>query len=322
MTKKNNILICSAGKRVELVKSFLSAISDLKIDGEVFTTDVSPSLSAACHVSNKSFKVPKVTNKNYIEILLEICLKNKIKLVLPTIDDELEILSKNKKTFAKNKIEVVISNKNFINYCRDKRKTGFLFESIDIKYPKILSKKKLVFPCFCKPFDGSSSDGAILIFDKSELTSKIYSNKKNMFMAYINKEYKEYTIDIYFNKDGALCSLVPRERLEVRSGEVNKGVTRKNYLYHFLLNRFVSLKGVVGCITAQVFFNSNTKDVIGLEINPRFGGGYPLSDSAGAKYSEWLLREYFLNQKINFFDKWKENLLMLRYDAKVLIHEN
>ena len=50
MTKKNNILICSAGKRVELVKSFLSAISDLKIDGEVFTTDVSPSLSAACHV--------------------------------------------------------------------------------------------------------------------------------------------------------------------------------------------------------------------------------------------------------------------------------
>jgi carbamoyl-phosphate synthase large subunit len=58
-----------------------------------------------------------------------------------------------------------------------------------------------------------------------------------------------------------------------------------------------------------------------LEINPRFGGGYPLTGAAGADYCAWLIAEYLLNKEIGFFDDWEADLLMLRYDAKVILHD-
>ncbi|MEI8597182.1 hypothetical protein P4S64_04325 [Vibrio sp. M60_M31a] len=82
------------------------------------------------------------------------------------------------------------------------------------------------------------------------------------------------------------------------------------------------LKGARGCITFQLFVNEETESVKGLEVNPRFGGGYPLSNDAGAKFTDWLIKEYLQEEDIDFFDSWEPNLLMLRYDAKVLVHEN
>ncbi|RTZ49695.1 hypothetical protein EJ377_05105 [Chryseobacterium arthrosphaerae] len=58
---------------------------------------------------------------------------------------------------------------------------------------------------------------------------------------------------------------------------------------------------------------------MGIEINPRFGGGYPLSYLAGANYPEWLLKEYFMGHDIPYFEDWEDNLLMLRYDDEVLV---
>lgn len=68
-----------------------------------------------------------------------------------------------------------------------------------------------------------------------------------------------------------------------------------------------------------IFFNPNTKRIIGIEINPRFGGGYPLSYLAGANYPKYLIEEYLLGKEILFFDEWEANLLMLRYDDEVLV---
>lgn len=77
----------------------------------------------------------------------------------------------------------------------------------------------------------------------------------------------------------------------------------------------------VGCITLQLFYNEVTGSVCGIEINPRFGGGYPLSYSAGANFPKWIIQEYLLGQKIEFFNEWEDNLLMLRYDDEILIHD-
>ena len=78
--------------------------------------------------------------------------------------------------------------------------------------------------------------------------------------------------------------------------------------------------GARGCCTFQVFGSPRSGEVIGLEINPRFGGGYPLTAAAGADYAEWLIREYLLGRDIPDFDDWQRNLMMLRYDAEVLVH--
>ena len=108
----------------------------------------------------------------------------------------------------------------------------------------------------------------------------------------------------------------------MRSGEVSKGVTRKNSLYQTLLEKMAVLEGARGCITAQFFCNEETGEFYGVEINPRFGGGFPLTYAAGGNYPGWLMREYLGDGEIPFSDDWENNLIMLRYDAKVLVHEN
>lgn len=94
-----NILITSAGKRVVLVELFKKALKACNIKAMVYTTDMNPALAPAGIISDKCFKVPKVTVPEYVDILLSICIDNHIGMVIPTIDTELLILSKNKDKF-------------------------------------------------------------------------------------------------------------------------------------------------------------------------------------------------------------------------------
>ncbi|HGF7375764.1 TPA: ATP-grasp domain-containing protein [Vibrio cholerae] len=319
---KSNVLVSSAGRRVELVDAFKLSLIKYIPQAKVFCSDINPELSSACQVADGSFSVPRVTEDGYIDYLLNLCEKEEIGLVIPTIDTELLALAKNRHRFLMQGTQVIISDDLLITYCRDKRKTAELFGSLNIDQPKILDRAKLTYPCFCKPYDGSCSIGAVALFSDSDLTRDILDNPKNMFMELIPKSYSEYTIDAYYSKDSTLKCLVPRKRLEVRGGEVSKGVTRNNFVYDYLLNKVKELKGARGCITFQLFVNEETQSIKGLEINPRFGGGYPLAHSAGAHYTDWLVREFLKNEDIDFFDSWEPNLVMLRYDAKVLVRES
>lgn len=320
MNKFTNILILSAGRRVELVESFKTALKQYIPNAQVFTADISPELSAACHSSDAYFKVPRVTSSDYIDKLIDVCKNNHIGLVIPTIDTELQVLADNQKSFKNESINLIISNPELISACRDKRKTVSVYKALDIDQPKIFDRKNIQFPCFCKPYDGSSGIGAYPIHTPEMLTKELLDNEKNMFMELVGSEYSEYTVDVYYDKQGELRCLVPRQRIEVRGGEVSKGMTRKNFVYDYLLPRLNKLTNGRGCVTVQVFANSSNKSIKALEINPRFGGGFPLSQAAGADYTDWLIREYLLNESIDFYDSWEDNLLMLRYDAKVLVH--
>ena len=100
-----------------------------------------------------------------------------------------------------------------------------------------------------------------------------------------------------------------------------KGFTRKNYLVRFLKERLDYLPGVVGCICIQLFYRESDDDVVGIEINPRFGGGYPLSYYAGANFPEYIVREYMLDETLSYVDTWADNTLMLRYDSEVIVYE-
>jgi carbamoyl-phosphate synthase large subunit len=143
-----------------------------------------------------------------------------------------------------------------------------------------------------------------------------------MFLEYLSpKQYVEYTIDLYFDKNHYLKCAVPRERIEIRTGEVSKGVTRKTNLYELVCSKFSYCPGFTGCITLQVFKNRSSDEIFGIEINPRFGGGYPLSYQAKANFPEMIIKEYLFNEEIPFFDKWIENLLMLRFDDEIIVYD-
>jgi carbamoyl-phosphate synthase large subunit len=319
---KVNILITSAGKRVSLIRLFKKTIENYRNRIKVFTTDMKPQFAPAGIVSDGCFQVPRVTDEHYVEVLIAICNKHNIKIIIPNIDTELLILAENKDLFYENGIVVLVSNVDFISMCRDKRKTNLFFEKLGIKVPQAIDKNNPTFPMFAKPYDGSLSKDIYLINKAEELTSEILNNPKLIFMEYINKsEYKEFTVDMYYGKDGRVKSIVPRERLEIRAGEINKGFTRKNYLVDFLHERLNFLQGVMGCICIQLFYNEQNKSVLGIEINPRFGGGYPLSYYAKADFVQFILLEYFENETIDYSVDWLDNTLMLRYDDEIIVYE-
>ncbi len=317
-----NILITSAGKRVELLLEFRKELKAVFRDAKVLAVDLNPVMSPACRLADKSFPVHRVTSPEYIDELLNICTSNNVKLVIPTIDTELAILAANRDRFSEQGIEIMVSDSNFISLCRDKRKTMALFETLGIRNPQPRDKNAPEFPMFAKPYDGSLSTNIHVIRCKEDLTPEILADPKLIFMEYIDKkEYKEFTVDMYYGADGSVKCIVTRERIEIRSGEVNKGAARKNYLVGYLKERMGKMPGVRGCICIQLFYRESDNDVVGIEINPRYGGGYPLSYYSGANFPKFMIDEYILGKRIEYKDSWTDNTVMLRYDAQVIVHE-
>ncbi len=310
--KKINVLITSAGRRVSLVKNFQKY-------AKVYTCDMNPEMSAACQISDGYFKAPKVGEKNYIDVLLEYCLKKNINIVVPTIDPELPILSKAKEDFEKDGILISISSPNICETFYSKRKTEQFFRKIKLKTPKIIDNlKDANFPLFAKLENSSSSIGATRVESYEEAIILKRKNPAYIFQEYIKGE--EYTVDVFVNKEGRVISIVPRLRIEVRAGEVSKGKTVKDYQIIDLIKKlFNYLNGAYGTITVQLFKKRN--DIFFIEINPRFGGGYPLSYLAGADFAKYLIKDY-LGEKLEYSEEWKNNLIMLRYDAEVLVYGN
>ena len=319
---KRNILITSAGRRVSLVKAFQHELENLNIEGKVFCTDLVPELSSACQIADKAFKVKRVTEDNYIEELLSLSIKHNVKLIIPTIDTELKELASSIRRFKDNDIDIIISDEPFVDKCRDKREIHCFFDEIGFERARDIDINKANYPIFVKPVDGSRSIGIFKLETENDLSKEILTNPKNMFLEYLSpNENTEYTVDIYFNKESEILSIIPRERIFVRDGEVNKACTRKNEIVSYIKEKFRNLRGIRGCITLQVFKNNLNGKIIGIEINPRFGGGYPLSYLAGGNFPRWIIQEYMLNQRlVEYKDDWKDNTLMLRYDAEVITH--
>ena len=316
-----NILITSAGRRVSLVKAFQNELKALVPDGLVMTTDYNIQLSAACHVSDKAFELPLVDDTDYLDKLINVCLNNNIKLIVPTIDTELLLLAKNFKLLSKKGITPIISSMEFINICRDKRAMNLFFINHNIHVAKEYSKYDYTLPLFIKPLNGSRSVDTFIINKHEDLTEYHFKNKNLMFLEYLNhNDFEEFTCDLYYDRNNNLKCVVPRKRIEVRDGEVNKGLTEKNALIEYIKARLNHIDGAVGCLTSQFFKHKSNGKIYGIEINARFGGGFPLSYFSGANFVKWILEEYLFNKEIHFYNDWEDTLLMLRYDDEILVH--
>lgn len=310
--EKINVLITSAGRRVRLVENF-------KLHSKVFTCDMNPEFSSACQISDSFFKVPRVTDKNYIEILLQKCKELNINIIVPTIDTELEILARNKTLFEKNGIFVAISDENICKIFSLKTSTYKFFKENGFLTPEIVENFESVeYPLFAKLDNSSLSVGAMKVNNIDEVKMLLDKNRNYVFQEFI--EATEFTIDVFIDKKGKVISIVPRERIEVRCGEINKGRTKKDRIIIDEVKRLCNtLKGAYGVLTIQLFKKDDK--IYFIEINPRFGGGYPLSWLAGADYAKFLIDDY-LGKKLNYFEEWKDNLIMLRYDNEVLVDGN
>jgi carbamoyl-phosphate synthase large subunit len=314
----HNILITSAGRRVSLVRNFQDTLKLFYKNGKVFTTDINPALSSACQVSDGFLQVPRVTDSKYLNTIKEYCLDNNISIVIPTIDTELDILAMAKNNFSKHNIFIAISSKEICNifYLKDSTEKFFLENNFDT--PRHIENiQDCDYPIFAKLNNSSSSIGALVAYTP-EVSKELSHNKNYIFQEYI--QGCEYTVDVFINKHNEVISIVPRQRLETRAGEVSKAKTVKdNNIIKAVKKLCRSLKGAYGCITIQLFKTDDR--VVFIEINPRFGGGYPLSPLSGANFAEYLIKDY-LDIDLKYTENWIDGNIMLRYDAEVITNGN
>ena len=317
-----NILISSAGRRVSLVRAFQKELKKIYPEGKVFASDANPVLSGACHIADGYFKVPLVTDPDYPDALIRQSVEREIQLIIPTIDAELLPMAINQGLFADSGMKAVIGSMEFVGQCRNKKQIHQFFKNHRVETAKEYEKSDYKLPLFIKPIDGSRSIDTYIIKDKSDLTEYHFQNDKLMFLEYLDHElYDEFTCDMYYGRDNKLKCVVPRKRLEVRDGEVYKALTVGNVLIPYLKERLGHIKGAVGCLTSQFFVHKTENKIYGIEINPRFGGGFPLSYLSGANYAQWIIQEFLLGESIGEkFDVWERDLLMIRYDDEILVH--
>lgn len=316
--KEIRILVTGVGRRIELMQAFRQAALELNIDLKLYGADMAGTAPALAFC-NYTRKVCAMKDPDYIGQLLDICIKDKINLVMPTIDTDLLILAQNKGRFEEIGVKVLISEPDKILICRDKNNTGAFFEECGLKAPKTYNDYHLydgVFPCFIKPKDGSSSVNAYKVEDAKELA--VYASEVKDYIIQPFVDGREYTIDIFCDFEGNPVYVTPRERLQVRAGEVLKTAICMDDKMIDESMKIIEKFSPCGPITVQLIQDKNTGDNYYIEINPRFGGGAPLSMKAGATSAKALLM-LLAGERPVYSRKCNNNAVYSRFDQSVCI---
>lgn len=284
------LLFTGIGRRIELIQQFRQAALLLEIDLKIYGADFSGTAPALCYC-DKIRKVCGMKEVSYIDDLLAICKNDKIDIIIPTIDTDLMVLAENKCLFEDIGTKVLISEPDKIKICRDKNITSDFFVGCGLKAPQTYNDFRMFdggYPCFIKPKDGSSSINAYKVNNEEELISFA-----GLIDDYIIQEYVdgiEYTVDVFCDFEGNPIYITPRIRQSVRAGEVLKTQINLDDTIIEEIHKLISGFKPCGPITVQLIRDNITGLDYYIEINPRFGGGAPLSMKAGARSAEALLR--------------------------------
>lgn len=311
------ILFTSVGRRVELIQAYREAAKNSNIELIIIGADLSLTAPALFFCDYK-IQCPKISDPAYIPFLIKYCMDNDIDILIPTIDTDLLLLSEHKDDFKNTK--VLISSKESIKICRDKRLTGAFFKEIGLNCPLPVDDYKqydLGFPAFIKPKDGSSSINAFKVNSKEELEALIKIVPDYIIQPYIAGT--EYTVDAFCDFYGNPIFITPRVRLAVRSGEVLKTQIVHDDKIIDEMKKIINAFKPCGPITVQLIREFNTGEDYYIEINPRYGGGAPLSIKAGANSCEMLLRMINGEKGIYMPDAAEEGAIFSRFDQSIRV---
>lgn len=315
------ILFTSVGRRVELMQAFRKAAKELNVDLTIMGADISES-APALFFCDETRIVCKIRDKEYIPQLLEICEKEKVDCLIPTIDTDLLLLAENKEKFEAVGTKVLISAVDKVKLCRDKRFTADYFISLGLKSPQPVDdveKYNVGYPAFIKPKDGSSSVDAYKVNNEEDL--RTYANKIADYIIQPFISGREFTIDIFCDYDGNPVFITPRERLAVRAGEVLKTQICQDDVMISEMQTLIKDYKPCGQITVQLIQDEITGDNYYIEINPRYGGGAPLSIKAGADSAKAVIR-MLRGEVLGYEEKAaRDKAIYSRFDQSICVDE-
>lgn len=341
--KKNNILFTCAGRRNYLINYFKEALNG---NGNVIAVD-EQEIAPAMVDADISIIVPSIYADNYIKELLKVVKDNYVTAIISLNDLELPILAKSKELFEENGAKVIISNSNVISIGFDKWKTFNFIKDLGLNTPKTYIKLEdaindidngnLKFPLVLKPRWGSGSIGIDFPESKEELRLSYELQKIKLKKTILNTSSqediehailiqeklngKEYGMDIVNDFEGNFYGAFAKEKLAMRCGETDKAKSIIDLRFEKLAKKVSQNLKHIGNIDSDVFV-VNDKLYL-LEINPRFGGGYPFTHEAGANIAA-LYIECLNSSKSNDLGKYnnyKENIIFSKCDRLIEINK-
>lgn len=310
-----NILIPNIGRRGYLVR-YLKAIPEF--NGKVFVSDCDPTASGL-HGNNDGYFIlskPVDNEQKYISELLELCSKEDIKIIIPVIDPEIFLLSDYREEFMNRGILVIVSDKNVLDICYNKILMNDFLKRNDFEFPKTYqtlegfekayTNNEIKFPVIMKPVYGSGSEATYKIDSVEKVKALI--NEKMIIQEYIDGQ--EYGADIFNTLEKKVVRCVVKKKISMRSGETDKAVTVIDSKISQCMLRLARALGHIGNLDCDMIVKDGKIYII--DLNPRFGGGYPATHAAGVNLLLLILKLY---EHINIepeFDNYENNLLVMK----------
>jgi carbamoyl-phosphate synthase large subunit len=317
-----NILILSCGTRNKIVQYF---VRELKDKGLVMAADCN-NLAPALYEANKHFIVPRMDDRSYFEVILNICKENKIDGVLSLIDPELSLLAEHKDDFLSIGTTPIVSDYKVVEMCFDKYEMHkFLIDKSFKAAKSYINKEKfyseieagvISYPVFIKPVRGSASININKVSSKEEVEMLFKLHDNLMIQEFIDGI--EYGIDCYIDMiSSEPVAIFAKEKIKMRAGETDKSVSVKDENLFGLIKSFVKAAELKGIIDIDIFKVNG--DYYISEVNPRFGGGYPHAYESGVNIPKMIIKNIdgYINSDI--IGQYDQDIYMMKYNEVKII---
>lgn len=305
-----NLLFTSVGRRSYLVEYFKEVLGE---KGEVHvmnSSDVSP----AFLVADKAVVSPLIYDDKYIPFLLEYCMENEIHAIISLFDIDLPILSLNKKKFEEIGTKVIVADHDKIEKCNDKWNTYLFLKENGISVPKTyidleavkadIQNGVLHYPLIVKPRWGMGSISILEAENEEELEVFYKKVKRNIMKTYLKYESQEddsfcvviqekiegqeYGLDVINDLEGNYVTTVVKKKYAMRSGETDCAITVQDERAGEIGEKLSNLMAHPANLDVDIFVTDENYYV--LEMNARFGGGYPFSHMAGVNLPKAIIK--------------------------------
>ncbi|MCS6803934.1 MAG: ATP-grasp domain-containing protein [Acidobacteriota bacterium] len=317
-----NIMFTSVGRRVELVRAFRRAYQALGLDGRIIGLDMDP-LAPALQLVDRPYIVPRLDAPDYIPTLIGICRAERVNLIFPLIDPDIPLLARHKSALEATGARVVVVSEQAAEMAADKWRTVEFFQRLSIPTPRSwlptdINPSAADYPLFIKPRGGSAAQHTYRVQNARELAFFVEYVPNPIIQEYLPGP--EITNDVICDLDGEVMGVISRRRMEVRWGEVAKGVTLYDPEITHACVRIAHALSAIGPITIQCMMKDGVAHFT--EINARWGGGAPLGIAAGADSPRWLLaRAAGLAIEVPPLGAYQTGLFITRYDDAFYLTE-